>query len=625
MPRLLLPKTLSSSGATSLALAFLMVGCGDDTAGAPSSDGTTGGDTTDETTRGVEESTTDRTDTTGEATDTTGVDTTIGDDTEGTDTVGTTEGECDCEDDQVCDRATNTCVGCLGEDDCDGATPFCDDDEKVCVECLVTDDCNDAVCHPDTLSCVACLVDDDCDEALPICDTDTSTCVGCLLDGDCAEPTPICDVGMTTCVGCVDNDDCDGATPICDPNTTACVGCLADNDCQDASAPVCDTDNTTCVACVVDDDCQDASAPVCDTDNTCVGCLDDDDCQDQNAPVCDTDNTTCVGCLVDGDCSDGAPACDGETTTCVACTTDDHCDTEDAPACNDESNACVACTTDDHCGLGYCCDNEENTCSACLPPTAHLMIPDSSNARLVLINPTDGSLVDDDYFALVANSTPLHALQIEEEIWVSEQLGDRVSRWSLTGVAQGEVQGIALDNVRGMARIENFVYVTNDGTNNGAPGPVVVVFDLDGDYVSHFPTTGLAPSPYGILAHGENLLVSSSQANDDIHEFTLAGGSVGAFHNSTSLNFAQQMTHALNGDILVAGFTSNNIVRLHPETGAVISQFTAVDARGVYPLANGNILWSGASGIHVYDPDDDSSTPVYEQGQTRYIGFVELP
>lgn len=256
-----------------------------------------------------------------------------------------------------------------------------------------------------------------------------------------------------------------------------------------------------------------------------------------------------------------------------------------------------------------------------------LMMPDSTNNRVVLFNPFDGSVVNPSYFAL-QGGTPIHALQVGNEIWVSEQIGDRVVRFDLTGNQVGVIGGGAtggLDNIRGMGLVGNTVYVTNGGAANGSPGSnSVVTFDTLGNPTGSFVTTGLVPSPFGILAHQGGILVSGSSGNDDIHRFSLAGVAQGTFHNSTSLNFAEQMNYATNGDILVAGFSSNNIVRLDATTGGVISTFAASGARGVYQLGNGNIMWTSSAGASVFDVATGGSSLVYAGGG-RYIDFLLIP
>ncbi len=261
----------------------------------------------------------------------------------------------------------------------------------------------------------------------------------------------------------------------------------------------------------------------------------------------------------------------------------------------------------------------------CLSASAsgqYLMMPDSTNNRMVLFDPFDGSVVNSNYFPL-AGGTPIHAIQVGNEIWLSEQIGDRVSRWDLVGNPLGSISG-GLDNVRGMGLVQNKVYVTNAGTNNGAPGNAVVIYDTLGNLSDTFSTVGLAPSPFGILEHQGGILVSSSSANDDIHRFGLDGTPLGTFHNSTSLNFAEQMVYAANGDVLVAGFSTNNIARLNANDGSLITSFNAAGARGVWQLGNGNIMWTSGAGASIFDVNSGTNSLVYSGGG-RYIDFVEIP
>ncbi|QOJ17821.1 MAG: hypothetical protein HRU76_09595 [Phycisphaeraceae bacterium] len=253
----------------------------------------------------------------------------------------------------------------------------------------------------------------------------------------------------------------------------------------------------------------------------------------------------------------------------------------------------------------------------------YVMMPDSTNNRLVLFDPQTGALVNSNYFALQSGVTPIHAMQVGQEIWISEQVGDKLARFDLVGNSLGAVTG-GMDNIRGMGLVNGRVYVTNAGTANGAPGAAVIMFDTAGNNLGFFATPN-APSPFGILNHQGGILVSSSSANDDIHRYSISGVSQGTFHNSTSLNFAEQMDHDHSGNVLVAGFSSPaGIYTLDANTGAILSSFTASGARGVFQLGNGNILWSNSAGAHVYDVNTQISTQVYAGGG-RYFDLLVIP
>jgi len=252
----------------------------------------------------------------------------------------------------------------------------------------------------------------------------------------------------------------------------------------------------------------------------------------------------------------------------------------------------------------------------------YVMMPDSTNNRLVLFDPQTGALVNSNFFGL-AGGTPVHAMQVGNEIWVSEQVGDRISRWTFDGTFVGAVSG-GLDNIRGMALIGGKVYVTNAGTANGAPGAAIVSFDPAGNPLGFF-TTPRATSPFGILEYRGGMLVSSANANDDIHWYSLEGVSLGTFHNSTSLNFVEQLAYKANGNVLAATFSSpSNVYELDFNTGAIVSSFPASGGRGVYQLGNGNILWTNGNGAFVYDIGSGSSTQVYSGGG-RYLDFLLIP
>lgn len=250
-----------------------------------------------------------------------------------------------------------------------------------------------------------------------------------------------------------------------------------------------------------------------------------------------------------------------------------------------------------------------------------VIMPDSTNNRLVYLSPEDGSVINSNVFAL-AGGTTVHAMPVGNEIWVSEQIGDRVSRWSRDGSLLGQIGPSGLDNIRGMGLINGVVYVTNAGTANGAPGGAIVMFGTDGTPMGFF-TTPNANSPFGVLDHQGAMLVSNSNANDDIHRYSYTGTALGTFHNSTSLNFAEQMAYAADGHVLVAGFSSNNVVKLDVNSGTVLSSFPASGARGVFQLRNGNILWTNASGAHVYNTGTNSSSQVYTGGG-RYLHLMSL-
>src|SRR5690606_19672586 len=116
--------------------------------------------------------------------------------------------------------------------------------------------------------------------------------------------------------------------------------------------------------------------------------------------------------------------------------------------------------------------------------------------------------------------------------------------------------------------------------------------------------------PFSLMLHQGELLVASSSAADDVHRYTPAGASIGTFHDSASLSFCHQIAPASDGNVWVANFTTGGIAKLDGITGALISNFTASGARGVFELGNGNVMWTSGNGAFVYDTATQTSTMV---------------
>src|SRR5690606_19505163 len=128
-----------------------------------------------------------------------------------------------------------------------------------------------------------------------------------------------------------------------------------------------------------------------------------------------------------------------------------------------------------------------------------LLMANSTLDTLVSFSPVDGSIINSNLFA-IPNTTQVSAIDVNGEIWISHQTSDLVTRYDGAGNVLGTIgptfTGGGLDNIRGMAYIGGLVYVTNSGTQNGAPGPAVQVFDSAGNFILTIATAGLSPSPF---------------------------------------------------------------------------------------------------------------------------------
>ena len=207
-----------------------------------------------------------------------------------------------------------------------------------------------------------------------------------------------------------------------------------------------------------------------------------------------------------------------------------------------------------------------------------LMIPDSVSDRILLFDPINGSLIDNNFIdgssdtGLGIFQTPLNAIQVNQEIWVSAQLADALFRFDLQGEyigvvgdADGDGDTDGLDNIRGIEFINGQIYVANGGDDNDVPGDgeVVVVFDPSGNNLGFFDTG----DPYDIRAFNGELLISDinrdSDGGEDIDRYSIDGvnsAQLGTFHESdgeTGVDFPQQITvRDSSGTVLVGGFSA---------------------------------------------------------------------
>ncbi len=272
-----------------------------------------------------------------------------------------------------------------------------------------------------------------------------------------------------------------------------------------------------------------------------------------------------------------------------------------------------------------------------------LMIPDSLNDSILLFDSYDGALVDDNFIdGAGIFQTPLNAIQVNNEIWVSDQLADSIFRFNLNGKLLSTISG-GLDNIRGMAFIDDRVYVTNAGTNNNAPGAGIVTFDTNGNNLGFFATG----SPYDVLFYNGELLISNV-ADENLERYSLNGVFLGTFHDSdgvTGIDFPQQLATRGDSNVLAAGFSNPAGIYEYDSDGSQIGLYTSAEGvanrgiRGVYELGNGNILWTGGDGVvstnlTVGTPEFGSFTDIYTRQSlgctsacvsARFIDPLQVP
>ena len=253
-----------------------------------------------------------------------------------------------------------------------------------------------------------------------------------------------------------------------------------------------------------------------------------------------------------------------------------------------------------------------------------LVIPDSSNDIINTFDPFDGSLIQTNFINIgvldKSGSTPKDAIQVGNEIWVSDQLRDTVYRFNLGGGLIDSIFG-GLDNIRGMEFANGTVYVSNSGTNNGAPGDAVVTFGTDGANTGFFTTGG---DPFDILDRGDSIFINDI-GGENIDIFDYDGNFMSNYVDSdgvAGIDFPQQMAHNAAGNVLVAGFSTPSGIYEYDADGNTVNYYELGGLRGVYELGNGLILFTDSDGVHTFDPATGAVADIYTEGSSQYINLI---
>ncbi len=265
----------------------------------------------------------------------------------------------------------------------------------------------------------------------------------------------------------------------------------------------------------------------------------------------------------------------------------------------------------------------------------YLMLVESTGDKGALLNRTDGSLVNLNFIlednALYPMTTPKAAIQVDNEIWVSDQVNDVIYRFtaSLTPTFIGAIN-TGLDNIRGIRYVNGVVYVCNSGTANGAPGNAIIRYTPQGTLIDSF-TSNI--SPFDVVAFNGNIVVGDSNV-DDLTQYTFAGTFVNTVHNgnvTTGVHFPQQIhvfpTGPNNADeFWVAGFSPPFGIYRISASGAIVNRYITPSApRGLYPLDNGNWVYTdGVSmrSVNLANPSD--ATIVISGISGQYISPLDL-
>jgi hypothetical protein len=247
-----------------------------------------------------------------------------------------------------------------------------------------------------------------------------------------------------------------------------------------------------------------------------------------------------------------------------------------------------------------------------------LLVVDSGNDRVMQYDAFDGSLINDSFIlsgsGAFAFQTPKEAIQVDNEIWVVDQLADSLFVFDLAGTYLRTIAG-GLDNLRGGEFINGVVYITNAGATNNAPGPAVVMFDTAGTNLGYFSTQNTSPFDLVLV---NNELVVTDFAADTIDRYDLQGGYLGALAAGgagTAMNQPEQISLTAQNTVIAACFGAPIGAYEYDGLGVEVSYVpTNAGLRGARRLGNGNLMYTASIGIFVYDPNTMVVTDVTPPG-----------
>lgn len=235
---------------------------------------------------------------------------------------------------------------------------------------------------------------------------------------------------------------------------------------------------------------------------------------------------------------------------------------------------------------------------------------DSNADRVLVLNSFDGSVVNSNFLDVGAaaaaagtGSTPIEVIDTGTEFWVSDQVADRIWRFSHTGALLGDFGSDGnLNNIRGMELVGNTMYVAQGSASTNFSEGLVAIDINTRAFNGVFLDRDAGDVSYQDILHvGNELYVTNSDTgNDGIERYSLGGSYLGNLVSSdgvTGLDFGQQMFVRDNGNILVGGFSAPAGVYEYAADGTFIGIAAGMDfgPRGAIDLGNGDILWGNGT------------------------------
>lgn len=256
-----------------------------------------------------------------------------------------------------------------------------------------------------------------------------------------------------------------------------------------------------------------------------------------------------------------------------------------------------------------------------------LLVPQTTNHRIVALDPYSGDLITDDFYTFSSGTVIDIDVNTSGEIVFSDQIGDVLLKHIAMADSHfvfapaGGVDNTIMDNIRGfwIDSLDNYYVTAASGTNANS----IVTFNSLGTYTGTFATQGQVQSPFDIFFRSNDVLISEINANA-VKRYDLTGVFIDNF--LTGVNFPQQIFEDFNENIITANFSGTPGVVIQQSDGTLIKNLNSTSSnRGVYMLGNGNLLVSNSSGVHEIDTLNDVVIRTIVSGiSSRYIKEVKV-
>ncbi len=267
----------------------------------------------------------------------------------------------------------------------------------------------------------------------------------------------------------------------------------------------------------------------------------------------------------------------------------------------------------------------------------NVMAADQTHRRITLVDSVIGYVLEDDFIPFAhygLTGVPGAALNVWRQIWVTDIANHKILRFAADinypPEYYSECNGGTLDQIRGMEYVKsNFtVYVCHSGTTGGAPGDVILMFDITGQPIGSFPATNPMDIMYFPLL--DQLLVSNGTDNT-IDAYSLDGELLGRFDSTDStINGPRQLCMDHHGlEVFAAADGDPAGIYNYEDTGEQMEFFPqAGHPSGVLALdsdiQHDLLLFTSDTGMYTYWPEGDELTLQRGDAAYSYLDKVQF-